>query len=163
MSVNSCLIKRRIQFLNLNFKITFPFCDLHIGIFASPQGLKQESDISKKGGIMFSWKEIDCEHWNGVFFGYEIKLYHESKVCTERVIKSVTTFTVQPKWKPTFSYPKAISVAGINEAGVGSHCPPVKINALITKTCLESTFASNEIVERIKHVHCMYVVVQTYS
>ena len=126
MYVNKLLIKPIKPVLNLVFKWTFPFCDL--GIFAIPQCLKQESDISKKGGITFSWKEIDCEQMNGVFLGYEIKLYYRNKVCTEKVDVSVTTFTVQPNWKPKFSFPKAISVAVINEVGVGSHCPPVKIN-----------------------------------
>ena len=113
-------------FLHITLKITFPFYDL--GISAVPQGLKQEFNKSKIGGTTFIWKELDCEQRNGVLLGYEIKLYYDKEVLTRRVVESVTTFTILPQWKPEFSFPKAISVAAVNEVGVGNHCPPVKIN-----------------------------------
>ena len=97
--------------------------------------MKQENDISRTGGITFSWKELDCEEWNGALAGYEIKLYYEDEVHTERVVEFVTTFTIQPNSMLKFSFPKAISVAAINEVGVGNHCPLVKI----------SLFGENEI------------------
>ena len=113
-------------FLYITFKITFPICDL--GISAVPQGLKQEFNMSETGDTTFSWKELDCEQRNGVLLGYEIKLYYDEQVLTRRVVKSVTTFTILPQWRPELSFPKAISVAAINEVGVGNHCPAVKIN-----------------------------------
>ena len=99
-----------------------------VGISAWPQDLKRENDIPKAAGITFSWKELDCEERNGALLGYEIKLYYDEEVCTARVVGSVTMFTILPKWRPNFSFPRAISVAAINEVGVGNHCPPVKIN-----------------------------------
>ena len=128
MCVNYLLIKAIKRFLNITIKLTLPFCDL--GISAYPQDLKQENDISKAGGITFSWKELDCEQRNGVLLGYEIKLYYDDDVYTGRVVESVTTFTIQPNWMLKFSFPKAISVAAINEVGVGNHCPPVKVNLI---------------------------------
>ena len=70
---------------------------------------------------------MDCEQRNGVLLGYEIKLYYDEEVCTERVVTPITTFTIPPQWKPELCFPKAISVAAINEVGVGNHCPPVNV------------------------------------
>ena len=103
-----------------------PFYNL--GITAFPQGLKQEHNVSERRGVTFSWKEMQCEERKGVLLGYEIKLYYDKQVYTTRVVESVTTFTVLPQWKPGLSFPKAISVAAINELGAGNHCPPVHIN-----------------------------------
>ena len=84
--------------------------------------------MSKIQDITFSWKALDCEQRNGYLQGYEIKLYNDEKVYTRTVVDSVTTFTVVPQWMPEISFPKAISVAAINEVGVGDHCPPVSID-----------------------------------
>ena len=110
--------------------LTYPFHFLDLGISAFPQGLKQERNISQTGGITFSWKEVDCEQRNGVLLGYEIKLYYDEQVCTGRVVQSITTFTIPPLRKPELCFPKAISVAAINEVGVGNHCPPVNVTLL---------------------------------
>ena len=75
-----------------------------------------------------SWSELECEKRNGVLLGYEIKFYCDEKVYTRRVPEFMTTFTILPQWKPELCFPKAISVAAINEVGVGNHCPPVNIN-----------------------------------
>ena len=84
--------------------------------------------MSKTRGVTFTWKAVNCEQRNGLLLGYEIKLYYDDKVCTKRVVESVTTFTILPQWKPELCFPKAISVAAINEVGVGDHCPPVNLN-----------------------------------
>ena len=84
--------------------------------------------MSERRGITFSWKEMRCEERNGVLLGYEIKLYYDKQVCIAGVAESVTMFTVLPQWKTELSFPKAISVAAINEVGAGNHCPPVNIN-----------------------------------
>ena len=108
-----------------NFKLIFTFYNL--GISAIPQGLKQECNISQTKSITFSWMKVDCEQRNGLLLGYEIKLYYDEEVRTGRVVESINTFTVSPQWKPKFSFPNAISVAAINEVGVGNHCRPVNI------------------------------------
>ena len=71
---------------------------------------------------------MECEQRNGALLGYEIKLYYDEETHTEVVVKSVTTFTILPQLKPKLFLPKAISVAAINEVGVGDHCPPVNVN-----------------------------------
>ena len=103
-----------------------PFYNLEITAF--PQGLKQEHNMSERRGVTFSWKEMQCEERNGILLGYEIKLYYDKGVYTTRVAESVTMFTIVPQLLPESSFPKAISVAAINEVGTGIHCPPVNIN-----------------------------------
>ena len=110
----------------MTFKLTLSFFDL--GISAIPQDLKQVHNMSKIGGITFSWKAVDCEQKNGVLLGYEIKLYNGEQVYTRTVFESGTIFTILPQWKPELCFPKAISVAAINEVGVGNHCLPVNID-----------------------------------
>ena len=100
-----------------------------LGTSAFPQDLKQEhSNISRIGGVTFIWNEMKCEERNGILLGYEIKLYYDKGVYTTRVAESVTMFTIVPQLLPESSFPKAISVAAINEVGAGNHCPPVNIN-----------------------------------
>ena len=79
-------------------------------------------------GVTFSWNEVECEGRNGVLLGYEVNLYYDDQVLTVRVVESVTTFTILPQRKTELCFPKAISVAAINEVGVGDHCTPVNIN-----------------------------------
>ena len=114
----------------MTIKRYFPPYDL--GISAFPQGLKQVYiyNVSKKGIIAFSWNEVECEQRNGAVIGYEIKLYFDEHVYTRRVDGSLTTVAILRQWKSNSSFPKAISVAAINEAGAGSHCPPVNISQL---------------------------------
>ena len=97
-----------------------------VGISTYPQDLKEVFHITQRG-VTFSWTKIECEPRNGALLGYEIKLYYDHKVRTERVAESVTTFTIQARSKRRLYFPKAISVAAVNEAGVGVHCPPVTI------------------------------------
>ena len=106
------------------------FLSYDLGIPAFPRGLKQVFIIPKKGIIAFSWNEVECEERNGVVVGYEVKLYSDEQVCTKRVFGTFTTVPTLPQWASNFSFPKAISVAAFNEAGIGSHCPPVNISEL---------------------------------
>ena len=90
--------------------------------------MKQEYHIAQSRGITFSWRKIECEQRNGVLLGYEIMLYYDDRVLTARVAEPVTTFTILPQLNSRLYFPKAISVAAINEVGVGNHCPPVTID-----------------------------------
>ena len=99
-----------------------------IGVSAFPEGLKQEYNVSKGGGITFSWKEVERDQRNGLLLGYEIKLYYDQQVYTTEKIDTIPAFTILPHWKPEFCFPNAISVAAFNEVGVGNHCPPLNIN-----------------------------------
>ena len=71
---------------------------------------------------------MQCEQKNGIFLGYEVKLYYDERIFIKQVNEAVTTYSISPKWKAPNFLPKAISVAAINELGVGNHSPLVKIN-----------------------------------
>ena len=127
--------------------------------------MKQERNISQTEGITFSWKEVDCEQRNGLLLGYEIKLDYGEEVCTRRVVESITTFTILRPWKPELCFPKAISVAAINEVGVGDHCPPVNIklsgltqSKLACKQCKTPTMYIKHIAEHQKALLCVFVI-----
>ena len=105
-----------------NFK-SFSFS----GVPGFPQGLKQIHQDCEMGSVTFGWNKIDCEQTNCVLLGYEVRLYYDEGTHTERMNESVTTYSVLPQQKPKVSLPKAISVAAVNELGVGDHSPPVKI------------------------------------
>ena len=98
------------------------------GICSIPQGLKLIHSDVETGSLKFGWNEIECEQRNGALLGYELKLFYSDKICTERVTASVTAYTVVPKSKPQNSMPSAISVAAINQVGVGDYSLPLKIN-----------------------------------
>ena len=106
------------------------FYTIFAGISNYPQDLKQISSDLKTGSVTFGWKELECEQMNGVLYGYEVKLYYDDEKCTERVIESVTTYTILPQWETQHkcTLPTFISVAAINELGEGYHSPPVIIN-----------------------------------
>ena len=90
--------------------------------------MKQICNNPKVGSVTFGWKTIECEQISGALLGYEVKLYYDEETCTEKVPKSVNMYTISPRSKHNFSLPKAISIAAVNELGVGAHSPPVKIN-----------------------------------
>ena len=91
--------------------------------------MKQICEDPQSGSVTFGWSEVECKEMNGVLLGYEVKLYYdEEETHTERLIDSVTTYTIARHSKPQRPLPKAISVAAINQLGVGDHSPPVRIN-----------------------------------
>ena len=98
------------------------------GISSFPQGLKQISSSSEGEYITFVWDELECDLINGVLLGYEVKLYYDEKIITEKVSKSTTTYSVLRVISYKNLFPNAISVAAVNEIGVGDHSPPLKVN-----------------------------------
>ena len=90
--------------------------------------MRQISDDPWTGEVTFGWKEIESEQINGVLLGYEVKVYFEEHIHIERLPKSFTTYTTSPQRKHKLLLPRAISVAAINELGVGDHSPLVQIN-----------------------------------
>ena len=119
----------KLDFKDYAYHIHGYFC-LHFlsGVCGYPQGLRGVCNDPEEGSITFGWKAVDCERMNGLLLGYEVKLHYDEETRTERVVESVTTYTISPLTKPGWSYPKAISVAAVNEVGVGDYSPPVKID-----------------------------------
>ena len=65
---------------------------------------------------------MKCHQENGPITGYEYRAYYDLFHYTEGTVdKSTTTYTIYD------TNIQAFSVAAINEAGVGEHCPPMKI------------------------------------
>ena len=122
-------IPPKLLFLYSNIYMYLSSLFLFSGVSGFPQDLKQVYNDPKTGRVIFGWKKLECERMNGVLLGYEVKLYYDEETCTERVIESVTSFAISPQCKPRIPLPIAISVAAINEVGVGDHSPPVKINS----------------------------------
>ena len=97
-------------------------------LYGFPQDFKEIHSHFETGTVTFGWKEIECDRRNGVLLGYELKLFYDDEIYTDRVTASVTCYTVVPKPRHQFFLPKAISVAAINELGVGDYSPPLTIN-----------------------------------
>ena len=92
-----------------------------------PQDLRLISTNTSTKSVVFGWNQISCEQINGVLLGYEVKIYYDSRIQTVRVTDRVT-YTISVKNRQKFSFPKAISVAAVNELGVGDHSPALSIN-----------------------------------
>ena len=74
--------------------------------------------------VTFQWNELKCHEENGPITGYEYRLYHTQFHCTDgKVDRNTTTYTLYD------TSVQAFSVAAINEAGIGEHCPPLQIPA----------------------------------
>ena len=97
-------------------------------ISAFPQDLKLITVNADVQTATFGWKQIPCDQRNGVLLGYEVKLHYESGFRTSRVSDRQSTYTISTRRKYNNSFPEAISVAGINEVGVGDHSPPLNLN-----------------------------------
>lgn len=78
------------------------------------------------GIATLAWSELECDDQNGLVTEYECVIYFANSRITDRVDNSVTTYTL-----PMLDYatrPVAFSVAAVNEAGTGDHCPRVWIH-----------------------------------
>ena len=76
------------------------------------------------------WNDLACENWNGPLLGYECNIYFSNFTLTERVVASVTNYTIQLFLEKEHLLPKAFSIAAVNVVGVGAHCPPLDISDL---------------------------------
>ena len=109
-----------------NYKHTF--IHVHTGPTSYPRDLKQIRSDYKE--ITFDWKEFECEKRNGILLGYEVMLYYNDETRTERVTHTKTTYSILRRLNSMVPFPNSISVAAINEIGVGVHSPPVKLNLI---------------------------------
>lgn len=80
--------------------------------------------------VIFSWSKVDCEKINGALLGYECKIFFHNFTHMERIAASITTCTYTITLPEFQTVPLAFSVAAINEAGVGDHCPQVALPIL---------------------------------
>ena len=72
--------------------------------------------------MTFQWKQLECYKENGPITGYHYRInYNMSSYIAGNVGVITTRLTVMK------INVKHISVAAINEAGIGPHCPPVPV------------------------------------
>ena len=68
---------------------------------------------------------MKCHKENGPIAGYEYRAYYDLFHYTEgKLDQKTTTYTIYD------TNIQAFSVAAINEAGIGEHCPPLQINKM---------------------------------
>ena len=84
-----------------------------------PRNLRVVSILSSS--IRFQWDALECEKHNGPLLGYEYHFDSGNETVTAIVGPNSTTCII------TLLQPGRIvfSVAAVNDAGVGYHCPPV--------------------------------------
>ena len=74
--------------------------------------------------VTFQWNELKCHEENGPITGYEYRVYHTLFHYTDgKVDRNTTTYTIYDTNVQEFS------VAAINDAGIGDHCPLLQIPA----------------------------------
>ena len=73
--------------------------------------------------LAFSFSKLDCEELNGPLTGYEYKVTRDGKETVVRIDSDASTCICMLKMKGVTNC--SVSVAAINEAGVGEHCLPV--------------------------------------
>lgn len=72
--------------------------------------------------MTIQWKQLECYEENGPITGYHYRInYNMSSYIAGNVGANTTTLTLVKE------NVKHISVAAINKAGIGPHCPPVSV------------------------------------
>ena len=72
--------------------------------------------------MTFEWQPLECFEENGPITGYIYRIYHNFVDYMEgSVERTKTNLTVM------HANVQAFSVAAINKAGIGEHCPPVLV------------------------------------
>ena len=75
--------------------------------------------------LAFSFNGQDCEDLNGPLTGYEYKVLRDGKETIDIIDPETTTCVCMLDMNGVSSC--SVSVAAINAAGVGKHCPPVDV------------------------------------
>ena len=105
--------------------------------FKEPSGHPSELQIIKQTSstVTFRWKELDCYEENGPIIGYQYRAYYGLFDYIANVLDSNTTMVTLSSENML-----SLSVAAMNEAGIGDHCPP---------TLVPNFDEGNELVQRI--------------
>ena len=97
---------------------------MHLLVHTEPSSYPPDLMITAKTSsfITFQWSKLKCHQENGPITGYQYRVYRDLFQYTEGTIdQSTTTYTVFDTTMLSFS------VAAMNEAGIGEHCPPLQI------------------------------------
>lgn len=72
--------------------------------------------------VTFEWKALECYQENGPITGYNYRIYYNlNNYNAATVSSSITMITLFHQNIQGFS------VAAMNEAGIGEHCPPLPV------------------------------------
>ena len=89
-----------------------------------PTGYPYELRIISQTSTMvkFQWKELECYEQNGPITGYHYRIYHDNSSYNEGITDNNSTmYTLVVRNIQYFS------VAAMNKAGIGPHCPPIPV------------------------------------
>ena len=75
--------------------------------------------------LAFSFSKLDCEELNGPLTGYEYKVTRDGVETVDRIDPAATTCVCMLNMKGVTNC--SVSVAALNEAGVGKHCSPLNV------------------------------------
>ena len=95
-------------------------------LYTEPSGFPSELKIVHQTStfVAFQWNELKCYEENGPITGYEYRVYHTLFHYTDGTAdRNTTTYTIYD------TSVQAFSVAAINDAGIGEHCPLLQIPA----------------------------------
>ena len=93
-------------------------------IFTEPSGYPSELQIIMQTSltVTFQWKALECYEENGPIIGYHYRAYQDLFHYDEGTANwNATTISL------ISSNLKSFSLAAMNEAGIGEHCPPIEV------------------------------------
>ena len=93
-------------------------------IYKAPSGYPSQLHIILQTMLLvtFQWKELACYEEKGPITGYQYRVYYNFNYYEEGIVDRSTTMITLP-----YNNMQGFSVAAINEAGIGVHCPPVEV------------------------------------
>ena len=100
-------------------------CTYTVFLFLEPSGYPSIVNIfQSSSSVTLEWQPLECFEENGPIIGYNYRIYKNLVDYRGYVVgRNITVLTLMN------TYMQAFSVAAINKAGIGEHCPPVQITS----------------------------------
>ena len=97
---------------------------LLLSLLKEPTGYPSKVQVTFQNSafVAFQWKELECYEENGPITGYQYRIYYDHTHYNKGKVNRNTTRLTVPKTNV-----QSFSVAAINKAGIGPHCPPVSV------------------------------------
>ena len=100
-------------------------CIYTVSLFLEPSGYPSIININQSSSsVTVEWQPLECFQENGPITGYNYRIYRNFVDYTEGLVGVNKTGL---RVMNTYICMQAFSVAAINKAGIGDHCPPVQI------------------------------------
>ena len=98
-------------------------CNEYLCLFLEPGGYPSNINIiQSSSSVTYEWQPLECFEENGPITGYNYRVYYNFVDYLEGFVgRNKTVLTL---WHINM---QAFSVAAINKAGTGEHCPPVQV------------------------------------